>query len=267
MPTPIDLLFDPISLVVFAIYGALMLWEAVLPGRQLPAVAGWRVRGLAAFFGYFFLSSYLPLFWGDHLAAFQLFDLTALGTLGGTLLGVLVYETGVWFWHRAMHRYAPLWRMHQLHHSAERLDSFGAFWFHPLDMVGWTALSSLCLVLLVGITPAAATNVLLITTWFAVFQHTNVKTPHFVGYLVQRPESHTVHHARGLHRSNYSDLPIIDMLLGTFENPKTYEHETGFYAGASSRLFDLLAFRDVSVTDTLPSRRGPDSSRLVDSKV
>ena len=32
-----------------------------------------------------------------------------------------------------------------LHHSAERLDTSGAFWFSPLDIVGWTALSSLCL--------------------------------------------------------------------------------------------------------------------------
>ena len=43
---------------------------------------------------------------------------------------------------------------HQWHHSAERLDTWGAFWFSPLDMVGWTALFSLALTL-VGLSPAA----------------------------------------------------------------------------------------------------------------
>ena len=43
-----------------------------------------------------------------------------------------------------------------MHHSAERLDTWGAFWFSPLDMVGWTAVFSLSLTL-VGLTPEAVT--------------------------------------------------------------------------------------------------------------
>ena len=64
MPTPVELILDPVSLAVFAIYGGLMLWEAVAPARKLPAVRGWRVKGIAAFAVFFFLSSYLPLWWG-----------------------------------------------------------------------------------------------------------------------------------------------------------------------------------------------------------
>jgi hypothetical protein len=37
MPTPIELLLDSVSLTLFALYGALMLWEAVAPARSLPA--------------------------------------------------------------------------------------------------------------------------------------------------------------------------------------------------------------------------------------
>ena len=40
--------------------------------------------------------------------------------------------------------------------------AYGAFWFSPLDMIGWTALSSICLTLVVGLTPQAATAVLLL---------------------------------------------------------------------------------------------------------
>ena len=38
----------------------------------------------------------------------------------------------------------------------------------------------------------------------------------------------------------------MDMIFGTFENPKNYQKETGFYDGASNRIKDMLLFRDVS---------------------
>jgi sterol desaturase/sphingolipid hydroxylase (fatty acid hydroxylase superfamily) len=247
MPTPIEVLLDPISLAILALYAGLMLWEAIWPGRKLPVVQGWRVRGLIAFAGYFFLSTYLPLLWTEHLAMYQLFDLTGLGTWVGAAAGLLLYELGVYAWHRTMHTFGPLWRaFHQMHHSAERLDTYGAFWFSPLDMLGWTVLGSLCLTLVIGIAPQAATVVLLATTFMGIFQHANIRTPRWLGYFVQRPESHTIHHARGVHANNYADLPLIDMLFGTFRNPAGFETETGFYPGASARIGDMLLWRDVA---------------------
>src|SRR3546814_6700031 len=152
MPTPLQLLLDPISLTVFAIFGALLLLEALFPARILPRVRFWRLAGITAFGLFIFLSSYLPLLWSEWLVRFQLFDLTALPLWAGVLAGLLVYEAGVYAWHRSMHRSRMLWRgVHQMHHSAERLDAAGAFWFSPLDMLGWTVLSSLCLVLVVGL--------------------------------------------------------------------------------------------------------------------
>ena len=53
MPTPIEILLDPVSLISLAIYGGLMAWEAINPARALPPVANWRVRGLVAFSVYF----------------------------------------------------------------------------------------------------------------------------------------------------------------------------------------------------------------------
>ena len=215
--------------------------------RALPDVPAWKLRGLSVFAVYFFASTYLPLLWDHHLARFQLLDLTGLGTAGGAVTGLLIYELAAYWWHRSMHAFAPLWRgFHQMHHSAERLDTYGTFYFSPLDMIGWTLLGSLSLVLVVGITPAAATLVLLALTFLAMFQHANIRTPRWLGYLIQRPESHTVHHGRGVHRNNYADLPVFDLLFGTFRNPHGYELKTGFYTGASARLTDMLLFRDVS---------------------
>ncbi len=254
MPTPIEIILDPISLAIIALYAGLMIWEALFPARKLPTVKYWKIKGLAAFVMFFFLSSYLPLMTDPFLEQYRLFDLSGLGALGGALAGALLYELGVYVWHRSMHRSDFLWRtFHQMHHSAERLDTYGAFFFSPADMIGWTVLGSICFALLIGISPQAITIVLLMTNFLAIFQHANINTPHWLGYLVQRPESHTVHHAKGVHKFNYCDLAVFDILFGTFYNPKGYEHETGFYQGASDRIGEMLLFKDVTEPPT-PSR-------------
>lgn len=247
MPTPIELLLDPVSITVFGIYAGLMIWEAIVPAKTLPVIKLWWLRGLTAFAIFFFVSSYLPLLIDAHLAQYQLFDLTGLGRWGGALAGLLIYEAGAYFYHRSMHGSNMLWRgIHQMHHSAERLDSYSAFWFGPLDMVGWSVLPSLCLTLIVGITPEAAVLVVYAITFMGIFQHTNVRTPRWLGYIVQRPESHSYHHERGVHARNYADLPLFDLIFGTFYNPGDFAPATGFYDGASTRIGDMLRFRDVS---------------------
>jgi len=247
MPTPLEIILDPISLTAIGIYVALILWEALAPARELPRMKGWRTKTLASFGVYFMLSSYLPLLWDGWLAEFRLIDLTGIGVTGGVIFGLLVYELVGYAYHRSLHASDTLWRfVHQVHHSAERLDTFSAFWFSPLDMAGWTAVSSFALVLVLGIQPMAATIIILLLMLMGIFQHANIRTPQWLGYFVQRPESHTIHHGKGLHRYNYADLPLIDMIFGTFRNPKGYEMETGFYQGASNRVLSMLAGHDVS---------------------
>lgn len=246
MPTPLDLLFGPITLTILAMFALLALAEHAFPGRRLPPVPGWRLRALAVFVLYFLLSSYLPLLWAESLAPLQLFDLSSWPTWAAAALGLIVYELFAYAYHRGMHSIDAWFRLsHQMHHSAERLDVYGAFWFSPLDIVGWTLVPSVALTLL-GLPPAAATATLLVITFLAIFQHANLRTPRWLGYVVQRPESHTVHHARGIHAKNYADLPLIDMLFGSFENPRRFEHVTGFWDGASARVIDMLLARDVS---------------------
>jgi len=87
---------------------------------------------------------------------------------------------------------------------------------------------------------------MLTTTFLSVFQHSNIRTPRWLGYIVQRPESHTHHHERGVHAGNHGDLPVFDMMFGTFRDPRDFAPQTGFYDGASARVADMLRFRDVS---------------------
>ena len=91
-----------------------------------------------------------------------------------------------------------------------------------------------------------AGSLLLIVTFMAFLSHANIRTPRWLGYITVRPESHSVHHQRGSHRNNYCELPVIDMLFGTFVNPETFVKEYGFYDGASARVIDMHLFKDVS---------------------
>ncbi|MEO0345519.1 MAG: sterol desaturase family protein [Pseudomonadota bacterium] len=260
MPTPIELILDPISLGVLALYAAIMLWEALAPARRLPTIRGWHVRALTSFAVYFFLSSYLPLLWDASLTRYQLLDLSHMGAVPGAIVGLLAYNALLYAWHRAMHASPTLWlSFHQMHHSAERIDTFGAFYFSPLDMVGFTFMGSLALALGVGLSADAITLFLFVAMFLGIFQHANVRTPRWLGYFVQRPESHAVHHARGVHRYNYADLPVFDILFGTFRNPEGYEPAAGFCDGASARVRDMLLWRDVSEPD--------DSSNLTGGEV
>lgn len=246
MKTLLDFLSNPITLVL-SMYIGLWVWESNFPARNLPRVKYWRLRGVSFFILNFVLASVLPLLVDRHLVRFQLVDIGHMNVWLASFLGVFIYQGILYAWHRAMHQSDTLWRVfHQMHHSSERLDIPSAFYTSPMDTIGFTLIGSISFVLLIGLSPQAATVAMLFLTFLSLFQHANIRTPRWIGYVIQRPESHSVHHGRGIHRYNYSDFPVFDMIFGTFRNPKNFRKATGFYEGASSKLTEMLTFRDVS---------------------
>ena len=183
-------LYHYIALGLFAGFAVL---ELVLQGRAtFPSVARWRLAGLAFTLLYFALATYAPLFWDGWLGEHRLFAADTLPLWAQIAGGFLALELGIYAWHRTMHNTPLLWRwFHQMHHSAERLDIWGALYFHPLDTIGFTFVGSLALVLGFGVSAEAAIAINVIATFFGLFQHMNIKTPRWLGYFIQRPESHT----------------------------------------------------------------------------
>ncbi len=233
--------------IAFGMFAAFAAVDLLLRARKFPGVKLWRTMGLISMLLYFAIGTYSPFLWDSWLGQYQLIDATALPFVGQVLGGFVLLELGVYLWHRTMHNVTPLWRtIHQMHHSAERVDIWGAFYFHPLDMVGWAFLTSLCLVGGMGLSPEAALVVNLLATFCSMFQHANIRTPHWLGFLVTRPESHALHHERGVHAWNYGDMPLWDMVFGTFRNPRTWGGEAGFHDGSSHRLMPLLLGRKVA---------------------
>lgn len=260
MPTLIQLFSDPITWAFFGIIAALWLLEALLPARPLPPSQGHVLRGLATLLTFFLVSSYLPYWLGPVLEPVRVADLSGLGTWGGALVATMAYQVIGYVYHRSLHASDVLFRaVHQLHHSAERLDVASAFLFAPFDMIGWTVVSTLALTL-VGVTPEATVVFVLAGTVLSTFQHANLKTPRWLGYIVQRPESHSHHHGRGVHRNNYADLPVLDLLFGTFQNPEHFADQTGYYAGGSARVVDMLLCKDVTRAELSLGEHAPQST-------
>jgi sterol desaturase/sphingolipid hydroxylase (fatty acid hydroxylase superfamily) len=121
------------------------------------------------------------------------------------------------------------------------------------------------LVLGLGVTPEAAMVVNTCSVLLTMFQHANLRTPRWVGYFVQRPEGHLVHHGRGVHAFNYGDIALWDQVFGTFRNPEESDvpARAGFYDGASKRIGPMLLGRDVSA----PSARKPAYSATKESRL
>jgi sterol desaturase/sphingolipid hydroxylase (fatty acid hydroxylase superfamily) len=236
-----------LTLCLLGAIAVLMLLDLVAPARAFPEIRFWRLRGLLGFVVFLGVATFGPLLWDEALGQYRLVDATSLGPWWGAVVGILALQLVVYWWHRALHRVPFLWRhFHQLHHSAERVDVFGGYWFHPFDMVGFTLAGSFALVFLVGVSPEAALIANTFVGFCAAFQHANLRTPRWLGFLIQRPENHAVHHERDVHAFNYGDIPLWDMVFGTFRNPKAWNGRAGFWNGASNRIGALLVGRDVS---------------------
>lgn len=239
---------DLIGLAVPLTYFVFLITEKLWPARRFPPRKGWQWLGVGFLLLILTVGTVVPLFIpGEWLAANRWLDGTGLGVAGGAIVGYIVFSGVAYAYHRSVHNVGFLWRgLHQLHHSPQRVDIPGALLFHPLEMVAQVLLQLFVTVIVLGLDPVAAALTGYIAAFYGMFQHWNVRTPQWIGYFIQRPEAHCVHHRMGVHFYNYGDLPVWDILLGTFRNPREFNGECGFEAPAERRLGAMLAFADAN---------------------
>ncbi len=249
---------DIVGLAALLTYFAFLITEKLWPARSFPERRGWQWIGLVFLALIGTISTVVPLLIpAGWLDAHRWLDGTRLGVVGGTIVGFIVAEGLVYAYHRTAHRVGFLWRtLHQLHHSPRRVDVAGSVLFHPLEIVVQTLLQLFVAVIVLGLEPLAAAMVGYLIAFYSYFQHWNVRTPQWLGYVIQRPESHCVHHRLGVHYYNFADLPLWDILFGTFRNPRKFMGECGFDAGADRRLPAVLAFAGVNAAIYGPRNRG-----------
>jgi sterol desaturase/sphingolipid hydroxylase (fatty acid hydroxylase superfamily) len=236
-----------VTLTVLALAVLMMVVEQLKPGRSFPTVRGWWLRAIAVNLvqiGMVFLAGAT---WDGWMRAHRPWSAEALGTLGGAVVGYVAITFLYYWWHRARHASDFLWRwFHQFHHSPQRIEIITSFYKHPLELLANGLLSAAIVYLLVGLDVKAATLAVTLTGIAELFYHWNVRTPYWLGFVIQRPEAHLVHHEQGLHAFNYGDLPLWDMLFGTFRNPRAWDAKCGFADDRELRVVELLGGRDVN---------------------
>lgn len=234
-------------LVMIAIGVGFIILERIIPDQKLPHVKGWWSRVILINLlqlGVLFLGRAT---WDRWLQGASLFDLSGLPAWLGGLVGYLVITFVFYWWHRWRHEVDLLWNVFlQVHHSPQRIETITSFFKHPLEIVANSIIIGSINFLVLGLSLEAAGWSLLYSSVGEYIYHMNVRTPHAMGYFFQRPEMHRIHHERGRHFNNFSDLPVWDMLFGTYANPKEHYKACGFKPEREARLMDMLLFRNVN---------------------
>jgi sterol desaturase/sphingolipid hydroxylase (fatty acid hydroxylase superfamily) len=232
------------ALVTLAFGLVMLLVERLMPGKPLERVAGWYPRAILLNTVQAVVAYVSTATWDRWFPDLALWHAGGFGFLPDAIIGYVAITFIYYWWHRARHENPFLWRwLHQIHHSASRIEVLTSFYKHPIEIFINGILSPAILYLLLGLNAESAGLAFMMTGIAELFYHWNVRTPHWLGYLLQRPESHCIHHQRGRHRNNYSDLPLWDMLFGTFENPREQPGACGFGPEIERRLGTMLLGR------------------------
>ena len=232
------------TIIAFCIFAGL---EKIGSGYAWPKQPRWVLRGVLWLIAVLGINHLIAMLLFPLLEPFALMNLSFMG-LWGVIPSILIMELMIYGYHRALHNVPVLWRIHQWHHSSERIDIWSAYRVHPLELPMYTVIGITTAVVL-GATAEAAQLTSLLVLGLQTIQHTNLRTPEWLGYFIVRPENHMLHHARREHHSNYADLPLIDMLFGSFEMQRGTPEEVGFWDGASLELKRYLLCEDIAAED------------------
>jgi sterol desaturase/sphingolipid hydroxylase (fatty acid hydroxylase superfamily) len=137
------------------------------------------------------------------------------------VLGVLLLDYSLWWWHRFNHEAPFLWRFHLVHHVDLDLDASTALRFHFGEM-SMSVLYRLVQTRLSGADPFTTSLWQLMLLVSILFHHSNICLPdeldRRLARLIVTPRMHGIHHShyRNETDSNWSSLfTIWDLVHGT----------------------------------------------------
>lgn len=177
----------------------------------------------------------------------------------GLGLDLLLLDFLIYWWHRANHRFTPLWRFHEVHHLDGFLDSTSALRFHfgeVLISAGARAVVVVALAFPLASVLVFETVVLVAT----LFHHSNLRLPPgleaALSRLVITPSIHWVHHhaRKADTNSNYGTvLSLWDRLFASRNRrPRTPGMAIGV-EGGRELAFGALLLRPFAARERAPS--------------
>jgi sterol desaturase/sphingolipid hydroxylase (fatty acid hydroxylase superfamily) len=115
----------------------------------------------------------------------------------GLAVDLVLLDFWIYWWHRANHEVALLWRFHQVHHFDELLDSTTALRFHFGEVV-LSALVRAVVIIALDIPLASVLLFEALVLMSAIFHHSDARLPPRLERALSRviitPSIHWVHH-------------------------------------------------------------------------
>lgn len=142
------------------------------------------------------------------------------------IIALLASEFCFYWFHRISHNWQPLWKLHEVHHAAERIYWVNSGRFHIVESFLGSFFYFLPLAIL-GFSPEVLASVISLSAVIGFMEHANidVKTKIF-NYVFNTVELHRWHHSNKIDESNNNFgkvLSVWDILFNTFHNDQSSE--------------------------------------------
>lgn len=136
---------------------------------------------------------------------------------------LVVAEFFRYWMHRTFHKNRILWKLHAVHHAADKLYTINVGRFHPLDK-SLQFLGDTLPFLLLGVSPDVFAAYFVLYAINGFYQHSNADVRlGFLNWIIAGPELHRWHHSAIISEahSNYgNNLILWDSIFGTRHLPK-----------------------------------------------
>lgn len=149
------------------------------------------------------------------------------------VLGILLIDIFMYWWHRINHEWRFLWYFHRFHHVDTKLNSTSALRFHAGELL-LSYVAKIVAFSLLGISLSAVLVHSLLFFPIVVFHHSNLRISEGWDFFFRRfivtPRMHRIHHSiiKSETNSNYSSvLPYWDKLFKSYVKQPVKEIEFG----------------------------------------
>ena len=153
---------------------------------------------------------------------FGLLQLFNIPSYLAIMIGVLLIDIFMYWWHRINHEWRFLWYFHKFHHVDTKLNSTSALRFHAGELL-LSYVTRIIAFSLLGISLSAILVHSLLLFPIIVFHHSNLKISErwdlFFRRFIVTPRMHRIHHSviKSETNSNYSSvLPYWDKLFRSY---------------------------------------------------
>jgi len=134
------------------------------------------------------------------------------------LLILIVAEFFRYWIHRASHKFKPLWKLHAVHHAADKLYTINVGRFHPLDK-SIQFLGDTLPFLVIGIAPEVLAAYFVLYALNGFYQHSNANVKlGALNWFIAGPELHRWHHSAVYSEANSNfgnNLIVWDSIFAT----------------------------------------------------